>query len=170
MGTKIVNKSIKWQIIGLKRAGELSNVQIGRIVGVSEKCVRTTWKNYVDSGVVADKKCCGRPKKFNEKVERHVVRIARKNPRFSTLDISRSLNETKEMGITKMTVSRILRKNNLNIYTALRKPLLRPLDRIRRRKWCTERILWQDRDWAKIIFSDESNFEVFNRKMFWFVD
>ena len=164
MGTKTVDKSIKWQIIGLKKVGELSNVQIGKIVGVSEKCVRTTWKNYADSGDVADKSRSGRPKKFSEHVESYVVRIARKNPRFSTLDISRSVNEAKDKVISKMTVSRILRRNNLKSYTALRKPLLRPLDRIRRRKWCRERILWQDQDWAKVIFSDESNFEVFNRK------
>ena len=77
MGTKPVDKSIKWQIIGLKKVGELSNVQIGKIVGVSEKCVRTTWKNYADSGDVADKSRSGRPKKFSEHVESYVVQIAR---------------------------------------------------------------------------------------------
>ena len=164
MGSKTVDNSIKWQIIGLKKIGALSNVQIGKNLGVSEKCVRTTWKNYLESGDVANKKRSGRPKKFSENEQNYVVRLARKNPRFSVLDISRSINEAKDVSMSKMTISRILRKNNLKSYTALRKPLLTPLDRIKRRRWCRERLHWTDNDWAKVIFSDESNFEVFNRK------
>ena len=37
-------------------------------------------------------------------------------------------------------------------------------DRLKRRKWFKERLHWQVEDWAKVIFSDESNFEVINRK------
>ena len=164
MGLKKVEDSVKWQIVGLKKVGELSNVRIGEIVGVSEKCVRTTWKNFLEFGDVGDKKRCGRPKKISDRVEKYVVRLARKNPRLSTLDISRSIQERDAVSISRMTVSNILRKKKLKSYTALRKPLLRPLDRIRRRKWCKDRLMWTDLDWSKVIFSDESNFEVFNRK------
>ena len=54
----------------------------------------------------------------------------------------------------------------LKSYYATRKPLLKPTDRIKRRKWAKERLSWTDQDWAKVIFLDESNFEVFNRKVF----
>ena len=157
MGTKKVDETIKWQIVGLKKNRDLSNVQISKIFKVSEKCVRTTWKNYLKSGDVIDKKRSGWPKKFYEDIERYVVKAARKNPRFPTVDLSRTIYEAKEVAMSKMTVSRILRKNNLKSYTALRKPLLRPLDRIRRRRWCKERLSWTDQDWGKVIFSDESN-------------
>ena len=42
--------------------------------------------------------------------------------------------------------------------------MLTILDRIKRRKWCKERLNWSIEDWSKVIFSDESNFEVINRK------
>ena len=60
--------------------------------------------------------------------------------------------------------SRILTSKNLKSCYSTRKPLLKPTDRIKRRKWAKERLHWTDEDWAKVIFSDESNFEVFNRK------
>ena len=41
---------------------------------------------------------------------------------------------------------------------------MKATDRIKRRKWAKERLSWTDQDWAKVIFLDESNFEVFNRK------
>lgn len=37
-------------------------------------------------------------------------------------------------------------------------------DRLKRYKWCKERLGWTVSDWSKVIFSDESNFEVLNRK------
>ena len=83
---------------------------------------------------------------------------------MSCLDISRTCSESNSVAMSRQTISRILIKNELFSYTSLRKPLLRPLDRIKRKRWCKARLHWTDRDWAKVIFSDESNFEVFNRK------
>ena len=50
MGRSSVSYSVKWQIVGLKKAGELSNVGIGKLLHVSENCVRQTWKTYVATG------------------------------------------------------------------------------------------------------------------------
>ena len=66
--------------------------------------------------------------------------------------------------MSRSTISRILRINKLNSNVSLRKPFLRPTDRHKRKNWCKERLHWTDRDRAKVILSDESNFEVFNRK------
>ena len=37
-------------------------------------------------------------------------------------------------------------------------------DRLKRLKWCRERLHWSVEDWAKFILSNESNFEVINHK------
>ena len=41
---------------------------------------------------------------------------------------------------------------------------MRVSDRLKRLKWCRERLHWSVEDWAKVIFSDKSSFEVINRK------
>ena len=57
-----------------------------------------TWKNYLESGDVANL--------FSENEQNYVFRLARKNPRFSVLDLSRSINEAKDVFMSKMTISR----------------------------------------------------------------
>jgi len=42
--------------------------------------------------------------------------------------------------------------------------MLTTRDRLKRLKWARQRRYWEVEDWANVIFSDESNFEVFNRK------
>ncbi|CAF0915392.1 unnamed protein product [Brachionus calyciflorus] len=54
-------------------------------------------------------------------------------------------------------------RSGLESHTAVRKPLLTIKDRQKRYKWCKQRLNWTINDWSRVIFSDESNFEVFNR-------
>ena len=49
-------------------------------------------------------------------------------------------------------------------YVAPRKPLLTIKHKLKRRRWCKERLHWGVEEWSRVIFSDESNFEVVNRK------
>ena len=58
----------------------------------------------------------------------------------------------------------ILIKKGIDCYVAARKPLLKVTDRIKRYKWCKERLHWTVEGWSKIIFNDESNFEMVNCK------
>jgi transposase len=118
MGSKKVDESVKWQLIGLKKAGGLSNVQIGKCVGVSERCVRNTWKKFQETDNVQDKVRSGRPKKFTDVQVKEVVRCARKNPKMSCLDITRSCS----VSMSRSTVSRVLRKNKFHNNTSLLKP------------------------------------------------
>ena len=54
MGQKGVDIQIRQQIIGLLKDQTRSNVEIAKLVGVSEKCVRTTRKNFQDKNVVGE--------------------------------------------------------------------------------------------------------------------
>ena len=42
--------------------------------------------------------------------------------------------------------------------------MLTARDRLTRLRWCKERIGWFLEKWKQVIFSDENNFEVMNRK------
>jgi hypothetical protein len=59
---------------------------------------------------------------------------------------------------------RFLKQKGLESHLAARKPLLTVKDRLKRYSWCRQRLNWTVNDWSRVIFSDESNFEVFNRK------
>ncbi|CAF4854548.1 unnamed protein product, partial [Rotaria magnacalcarata] len=49
-------------------------------------------------------------------------------------------------------------------YVVPRKPQITLMQRRNRLKWCYDHLNWSIDDWSNIIFSDESNFEVINRK------
>ncbi len=59
---------------------------------------------------------------------------------------------------------KIFLNRGISSYTAQRRQLLRVTDRMKRRKWCKVRLSWSVEEWNRVIFSDESNFQVFNRK------
>ena len=70
---------------------------------------------------------------------------------------------TNNRSIGRETVRRILLRKGICSYVAIRKSLLTIKDRIQRLKWCRQRQCWTVENWATVKFSDESNFEVFNR-------
>ncbi len=80
-------------------------------------------------------------------------------------DLARDFNSyQKNISVGKDTVGRILKRKGLGSYIAVRKPLLTIKDRIKRLNWCRQRQYWTVDKWSTVLFSDESNFEVFNRK------
>ena len=66
--------------------------------------------------------------------------------------------------ISRSTIIKFMKKKHLNSFLATKKPLLNIKDRLNRRKWCKERAAWTVEQWRKVIFYDESNFELINRK------
>lgn len=165
MGKKSVKSDIKWQILGLKRANTFSNVEIGKIIGVSEKCVRTTIRNYIDHKTVNDSPRPGRPSKLTKRDKKMIFRIGRINFKWSYKKIAEVYNRSRSnLSVSKSTIKNVLKSFGLGTYTATKKPMLTIKDRLKRLNWCRKRKYWTVKDWSNIIFSDESNFEVFNRK------
>ena len=66
--------------------------------------------------------------------------------------------------ITRQTVSRILRNFDMVSYMAPRKPRITPAQRRTRIAWCYEHLSWSVNDWSNVVFMDESNYEILNRK------
>ena len=49
-------------------------------------------------------------------------------------------------------------------YIAPRKPRITPAQRCTRVAWCYEHLSWSVNDWSNVVFMDESNYEILNRK------
>jgi transposase len=151
------------EIISLKKNTDYSNREIASRLGVSEKCVRTSWKNFEENGKAGEKRRIGRPKLTSVRDVSLLTRQVRQNPRLSAKKLAGTFQTGGGKVLSRRTVNRILNKEKLFSNTAVRKPLLKS-DYIKRRKWCKERLDWSTERWKLVIFSDESNFEVINRK------
>ena len=165
MGKKAVPDDIKWQIIGLSKDKNKTQVEIAKLCKVSRCCVQTTLRNYKETKTVSDLPRSGRPPKLSLRDQSYLFKETRINPRISLRRLTANFNSKFENhSVNKDTVRKSLNKSGIGSYQADRKPLLSILDRIKRRKWCKERLHWTVEDWSRVIFSDESNFEVINRK------
>jgi hypothetical protein len=169
MGRKAVDIKVKWQIVALKKGKDkekLSNIKIAYQCGVSETCVRKTWAKYQETNdVISDTKFNRRPQKLTKHDQRLIFRDIRKYPRQSLRCITYKFNSLyPNRKVSYNTIRNVLKRKGINSYVASKKPFLTVLDRIKRIKWCREQKTWSVNQWANVIFSDESNFEVFNRK------
>jgi transposase len=165
MGKKSVSIETKWMIIGAWQTNTKNNCEIARQFDVSETCVHTTIRNFLQRNDATDSPRCGRPRKITEQDERYIFRKSRQNPFLSNRNLAKEFNSINSgYTVSRETVRKILLSRGIGSYTAQRKPLLRVTDRIKRRKWCKERLNWSVEEWSRVIFSDESNFQVFNRK------
>ena len=79
-------------------------------------------------------------------------------------DLVRFARTDLNLAITRQTVSRILRDFDIVSYIAPRKPRITLAQRRTRVAWCCEHLNWSVNDWSNVIFTDENNYEILNRK------
>ena len=83
---------------------------------------------------------------------------------LSLTDLVRFAPSDLNLTITRQTVSRILRDFDMVSYVATRKPRITPARRRTRVAWCYEHLSWSVNDWSNVVFMNESNYEILNRK------
>jgi hypothetical protein len=97
---------------------------------------------------------------------RRITRLALKLRRITTQDL---INEL-DLNISRKTIIRILRANNIRKRIARTKPHLTQSHMSARLEWAKLHESWTVADWAKVIWSDESSIQVGfdSRQMFVF--
>ncbi|RNA33180.1 hypothetical protein BpHYR1_008249 [Brachionus plicatilis] len=99
----------RWEILGILKNRTKTKGEITELVGVSQKCVNTTKRNFQATPRVKNFGNCG------------------KRPKLSNRELSYI--------ISKETVRRVLAKKGIETYSAVKKPLLTVSDRTKRRNW-----------------------------------
>ena len=108
-----------------------SNREMAKLVGVSEKCVRTTRKNYDTFGTPKESTRPGRPRKLTYRDENSIFIHVRKNPTISNRKLASDFKtKFKDVKVNRETVRRFLTRKGIGTYTALKKPMLTASDRI----------------------------------------
>ena len=67
MGKKSIPDCVKWQIVGLNKQGNQSNVAIAKLVYVSERCIQNTLKKFKETETVKGTPRSGRASKLTER-------------------------------------------------------------------------------------------------------
>lgn len=151
------------QIEILRKVGKTMR-QIADIVGVSKGGVENTLKRLDQTKSNIDRKRSGRPKKTTANVDRRILMISKRN-RFKTApEIRAEINETLLNPVSVTLVKNRLMKNGYVGRVAVKKPLLRPVNRRKRLAFAQKHKNWTIDQWKSVLWTDESKFELFGNK------
>jgi transposase len=164
---------------------ELSEFQRGEIIGAWKMghkvadiakaldrrytTVKDTIERYETRLTVTCTKRSGRPPKLDDRDIRHLVNDLKKDRAVAVDELTKEFNESLNISVSSKTVRRTLNSQGYYGRTAKKKPLVTEKNRKKRLAWCRMRKEWKG-EWDRVIFSDESRFELFNndsRKWVW---
>ena len=128
------------------------------------KYIGQTIYNFDKFHTVATKPGAGRIPKVTERQKRLIKLQQVRDDTLSLTDVIHFARTDLNLTITRQTVSRILRNFDMVSYIAPRKPRITPAQRRTRAAWCYEHLSWSVNDWSNVVFTDESNYEILNRK------
>jgi len=138
-----------------------SQRDIARKIGASKTAVLHIIQKYRATGTTVNTKGRGRRRLSSARDDRVLVRASLANRRATSLQLKRLW--TRETGIqcSSRTVRNRLLERNLRSYKARKKPFVNNRQRNQRLQWAKDHRNWTNADWQKVMFTDESNFELF---------
>lgn len=131
-------------------------VSYGGVHGIIDKFKKT--------GEVKNVQRAGRPRITSIAEDRKIVITSKRN-RFKTAPIiAAEMNKHRQRKMSSVTVKRRLIEIGLNGRVAAKKPLLRPTNLKKRLQFAKDHLDWTFEDWSKVLWTDESKFEIFSSK------
>ncbi len=135
-----------------------TQAHVARIMGCAKCTIVRLVRRHRQTGRTADRPRSGRPKVTTPREDRH-LRLLHLRNRFLT--VTSSAGNGLGHPVSRRTVSRRLRHYGIRAYRPFKGMTLTCEHRRRRLRWARTVRRWQQRDWRRLLFSDESRFKIF---------
>lgn len=141
-----------------------------RRIAADIKCSPNTVKYTLDrekeTGNFETKKRNGRPRKLSDKTVKYLRLASLRDRKKTARELRDECNKLlpKIEQVSRSTVSRRLCENGLYGRVAVRKPLLREVNVRKRLEFAKQHKDWTVDQWMKVLWTDESKFELFGSK------
>ncbi len=135
--------------------------KIGRDLHISPSTVHNIIKRFKESGGISVRKGPGRKPKLNNRDLRSLRRHCIKNPHSSISDITTWAQDYFGKPSSSTTIRSYIHKCQLKLYCAKRKPYVNSVQKHRRLHWARRHLGWTITQWKRVLWSDESVFQVF---------
>ncbi|PIO75925.1 transposase [Teladorsagia circumcincta] len=153
-------ESTRKAIVNMKEAG-MKGATIARILKIPERTVSSILSRFRERGTVANGPRSGRPRLTSIRQDRRIVRLSLADPSLTCVDIAAKFNASDGLNISRRTVGRRLSAIGLNGRRPAKKPLIRFKNRKARVEFARRHLHWTSSDCTKVLFSDESKFNLF---------
>lgn len=142
-------------VITMNRNG-MSNSKIADIFSVHRSTIGRVLRRITTGNDKENHKKRGRPRLTDERGDRKLFRIVKKNRRQTLDDITTQFNRTEPVNISKRTVRRRLAFEGYKKGKIPKTISISKVNRTRRVLWCRNKRFWTVSQWQKVIFSDET--------------
>lgn len=143
--------------IGMLEAGTVQT-EVARHFGCHRNTIGSLWRRYQQSGNVRDQPRTGRPRVTSQRQDNH-IRLVHLRNRFQTSSLTaRTIPGLRR--ISSRTIRNRLRRHNIRPRRPAIRPVLLQRHRVARLAWARRHLRFRIRDWADVLFTDESRFHL----------
>jgi transposase len=150
----MIKRMVDMHFIGKKKFSE-----IGNIFSIHKGTVSKIIRRYKARGTISPIKRGGHARKTTPQLDRLIKRSAMTHPRWSA---SKILADVGHPNISRSTIKRRLTEFGLPARRPARKPYVSVKNRKLRVKFAQEHLNWTTDQWRKVLWSDESKFNLFS--------
>lgn len=161
LSKKQISEDCRMAVIRAKKMGR-SNRNIALEFNINQSTVGRIYQRFMKEKRVIRKSGSGRPRKFNDRQERSLIRFIKSNPQKTAVDAKQNASGNVNHSFSVWTVRRILRRAKLFARRPAHKPLISKKNRLARIQFAKKYGHWTSNDWAKVLWSDESKFCLFS--------
>lgn len=151
-----------------KRARIVALLETGRTVrsvasseGIHYSTVARIRQRYLNTWLYKDKHRNGRPRLTGERAERMIVRLIKSGTCVTAVQVQKHLKNFHGIDMSVQTVRNILHRHGYVGRVKVKKPYLKKTHRKVRLAFAKKYKDWTSEDWRKVVWSDESKFNVF---------
>jgi len=142
--------------IGMLMAN-ISQVAVARTLGCRRATINDLWQRYQQTGSTGDRQRPGHPRVTTAAEDRHIRLMHLRNRQQTATSTSRTYLGGR---VSAQTVRNRLRAANIRARRPYVGPILTARHRALRLLWCRNHLPWNQIRWNRIVFSDESRFNL----------
>ncbi|GFT67801.1 transposable element Tcb1 transposase [Trichonephila clavipes] len=147
-------------ILRLLKKG-ISYREIAKIVGRSHSCVQKIIGRFKSDGVIENKSGRGRKSILSDVAKRKVLKDIKIDPKLSVVKLAAETSRIMGRSVSSETVRNVIRHAGYSSRVARKKPFKSLQNQKKRLEFTKTHQLKTDNFWKKVIFSDESKFNIF---------
>ncbi|GFU89089.1 transposable element Tcb1 transposase [Trichonephila clavipes] len=149
-----IDDFMRGRIIGKIEEGR-KITHVARVFDIAHSVVSRLWKSFKTTGMCSRRHGGGRVRSTTPAEDRYIVLSAKRNRRTTAQQVANQFLAVSGKQISRKTVARRLRGGLYARRPVVCVPLARQ-HRTARLQWCREHHNWTEKDWACVLFSDES--------------
>lgn len=157
---RYVASPVKEAIVNAVKSGRRISA-VARDFAMPQKTVDNIVKRQKVRGTVGRAPKSGRPRKTTAREDKLIKRMSLADPRKTAVDIASDLRKYHHLDVHVATVKRRLNQGGLFGRHAAKKPFVSGKNRSARIKFGRVHRYWTQEEWSKVLYSDESKFELF---------